>query len=433
MTVTVDQSRLVLNAFAANFQNNLVSAELVTWRQFDGEMNDRNSLTVSEQVGPRYVVTETTSGVADLTSGVQDTVFGSESFTINKTFNSSMGWADFVKVRDLGDARESIAIKQAATQMAEKIDSYIMGVLATTSMGWLGTPANNVADLDDILQGYTRLKEQGVSDEDLRAVLTYNDKQALAQTLVAYPATDSLSTGAFRKGFSGEIGGIPTVFTQQLQNITVGSRTGTILVNGANQNVNYANVATSTTNGQYKTSTLALDGLGGATQTVKKGEVFTIADVYAYDNRAQRALSHLQQFTVVADATGSGSAIAALRIFPAIIVPNTGTGGNINVNTAHATVSAVPADNAAITFIGTASTAYRPRMILKKSAVIVNTVDLIMPATGQAMRKALTRIPLSVRMWKDSSFNTGDHRVRFDVALTANVHERETIIRINGN
>ena len=39
-TVTVDQQRLVLNAFAAIFQNNLVSKDLVTWRKFnDMEMN----------------------------------------------------------------------------------------------------------------------------------------------------------------------------------------------------------------------------------------------------------------------------------------------------------------------------------------------------------------------------------------------------------
>ena len=127
-TVTVDQAKLVLNAFASVFQNNLTSAEAVTWKQYDTEMNDRNSLTVSEQVGPRYAVNTTTSGVADLSSGVQDSVFGSEQFTVNKTFNTSMGWGDFVKIRDIGDARESTAIRNAATNLAETIDLYILGV-----------------------------------------------------------------------------------------------------------------------------------------------------------------------------------------------------------------------------------------------------------------------------------------------------------------
>lgn len=432
-TITVDQQKLVLNAFAATFQNNLVSADIVSWKKYDTELNDRNGLTVSEQVGPRYSVTQTTSGVADLSTGVQDSVFGSEQFTVNKTFGSSMGWGDFVKIRDIGEARESVALKNAATNLSEAIDSYIMGVASTTSNGWLGTPANNVDSLGDILQGYTRLKEAGVPDDDLRAVLTYADKQGLAETLVAYPATDSLSTGAFRKGFAGEIGGIPTVFTQQLAAFTTGSRVAVAsLINGAAQNVNYKDVAVSGAPGRYMTQNIAVDTVSG-TLTFNKGDVFTIAGVYAYDNRAQKAQTYLQQFVVVDTVAAVAGAMAAVRIFPAMIVPGSGSGGDILVNTAHATVAQAPADNAAISFVGVASTTYTPRLILNKDALIVNTADLIMPASGTAMRKALTRVPLSVRMWQDSDFSTGAHRVRFDVALTANVHNRAEIIRINGN
>jgi hypothetical protein len=34
-TITVDQQKLVLNAFAATFQNNLLAKDLVSWRQYD--------------------------------------------------------------------------------------------------------------------------------------------------------------------------------------------------------------------------------------------------------------------------------------------------------------------------------------------------------------------------------------------------------------
>jgi hypothetical protein len=66
-TITVTQQKLVLNAFAAIFQNNLASADLVTWKKFDGEMNDRNGLAVIEQVTPDYTTSFTANGVADLT------------------------------------------------------------------------------------------------------------------------------------------------------------------------------------------------------------------------------------------------------------------------------------------------------------------------------------------------------------------------------
>lgn len=432
-TITVDQQKLVLNAFAAQFQNNLVSGETVSWKKYDAELNDRNGLSVAEQVGPRYNVTETTNGVADLSGGVQDTVFGSEQFTVNKTFGSSMGWGDFVKIRDIGAARESEALKNAALNLAENIDAYVMGVVSNASQHWTGVPGNNVEDFADIVDAYTRLKEEGVPDQDLRALLTYQDKASLGEHVVEIPGIDSMSASTFRGGFTGSVGGIPTLFTQQLPFLTFGTRAGTILVNGGAQNVNYKDVAVSPAPGRYLTQTISIDGLSTASGTIKKGEVFTIAGVYAYDNRLGHALDRLQQFTVVEDATASTNAVSALRIYPAMIVPGSGTGGDVGVNTAHATVSAAPADNAAVTFLGTAGATVRPRVLLQKEAIIVNTADLIMPASGKAMRKGLTKVPLSVRMWQDSDFATGDHRVRFDVALTANVRDRRRIARFNGD
>lgn len=433
-TITVDQQRLVMNTFASIFQNNLISKDLVTWNKYDGEMNDRNGLTVVEQVGPRYAVTQTTSGVQDLSSGTQDSVFGSEQFTINQVFGSSMGWGDFVKIRDIGDARESEAIKNAAINLAEKIDAYILRTAVLCSNNWVGTPGTDVSVFADFARGYTRLKEEGVEDADIRAVLTYGDQAALGTDIVtSRPALDEIGSGIYRQGFTGSVAGIPTLFTQQLPTLTVGSRvaSGAALVNGAAQNVNYKDVAKSTSPGFYLTQTLSIDTLTGS-NTVKDGEVFTIANVNAWDNRLGASLARPQQFRVVGDHTASSGAIAALRIFPAIIVPGSGSGGDINVNTAHATVDAAPADNAAITWLGTASTAYKARAILNKQSVIVNTVDLVMPATGEASRKSLTKVPLSVRMWKNSDFGTGAHDVRFDVALTANVRDRRRSVRING-
>lgn len=424
-TVTVDQQKLVLNSFAAIFQNNLLAADIATWKKYDSEMNDRNGLNVSEQVGPRYRVYSTTNGVKDLSSGVQDSVFGSEQFVVNKTFNTSMGWGDFAKIKDIGSARESMALKNAATQLAEQIDAYILQTAALAPNNEVGTAGGAVADLNDVLTAYERLKEEGVDDSDLRLVLSYADKTALANTIVAYPATDSLSTQAFRKGFMGEVGGIPTMFTQQLSNITPGTRDAAAAVNGADQNVDYADVAVSGSPGQYMTQTLLIDGLGAAA-TIKDGEIFTIADVNAWDNRLQQSLGRLQQFRVVGDATADGTGAATIRIFPAIII------GDSDVNIAHRTVDAVPADTAVVTWRGTAATAYKPRILLQKDLIQINTADLVTPHSDTAMRKALTKVPLSVRMWQHSDFDTGAHSIRFDVALTANVRDRRRGVRVNG-
>ena len=62
----------------------------------------------------------------------------------------------------------------------------------------------------------------------------------------------------------------------------------------------------------------------------------------------------------------------------------------------------------------------------------MNTIPLILPATGIGTRKSLTKVPLSVRMWQHSDFGTGAHSVRFDVALTANIRDRRRGVKFNG-
>jgi hypothetical protein len=425
-TNTVDQSRLVLNAFAARFENNLLAADLVTWKQYDGSYDARNGYMVSEQVEPRYVVTHTTGGIQDLSSGVQATAFGSEMFSVNDAFGVSMGWAEFDRIKNIGDARESVAIKAAANNLAEQLDSYIMGVAGLAANNAVGTAGNNVATYADVATAYTRLKKEGVDDSDLRMVLSYDDRQALATSVVAYTATDSLSTQTFRKGFEGEIDGIPTMFTQQLSSLTPGTRTNGA-VNGASQNVNYKDVCKSTTaNGRYLTQTIAIDGLG-ANATIKDGEIFTIANVKAWDNRKQQVQSHLQQFRVIGDTTADGTgAVAALRIFPAIVI------GDTDQNSAHRTVNSAPADNAVVTFYGTASTAYTPRFLIQKPAIVVSTMDLPSSFTDTNDRVSLTKVPMSVRMWKHTDWATGDQSLRFDCVATANVKDRRRIVRLNG-
>lgn len=112
-TVTVDQAKLVMNVFCTVFEDNLVTGEAVSWNEHSGEMDDRNKLTVVEQIAPRYKITRTQNGVKDLSGGTDGTVFGAEQFTIDGTFNANMGWGDFVKIRDIGSARESKAKSEA--------------------------------------------------------------------------------------------------------------------------------------------------------------------------------------------------------------------------------------------------------------------------------------------------------------------------------
>ena len=433
-TVTVDQAKLVLNSFAAIFQNNLVSADLVTWKKFDKDFNARNALTVSEQVTPDYTTTTTTNGVKDLSGGVQDTVFGSEMYKLDETISTDMGWGDFVSIRDMDDARESQALRKAALRLATDIDAKILGFAALASNNWMGDGNTAVSEWDDIAQAYTRLKEEGVdNDSNLRAVLTYGDKQALGSDIVGNSNNGSQTNfgdGVYRNGFTGDVAGMKTLFTQQLPALTVGTRVAsatslTEYASGTPVN-DYEDVAISPAPGQYLTGLIKLDGQSGSV-TLVDGETFTIAGVYAYDPRSKKQLDHLQEFRVIGNYTASSGVFAAVRYFPAIIesgpyqtVVNTNSGGTWN--------------NLAVTHKGAAGATLHPRFIADKDAIIVSTANLPTPFTGKGSTVSLKKVPIMVRMWQDSVFATGEHRVRFDVAIKANVAAdgRRKLVRING-
>jgi hypothetical protein len=431
--VTTEQQKLVLNSFAMVLQNNLVSTSAVSWNEYDGEMDDRNGLQILEQVTPRYNITRTENGVKDLSAGTDGTVFGSELFEVTGTFNANMGWGDFIKIKSIGAARESKALLGAATSLAEKIDAYILEKATLASADWTGDGITSVDEWVDAAAAYTRLKENGVDDSELSYIMNHTDRMKLGDSVIKLP--NETGAGTFRKGFDSEVDGIRTMFTNQLPVFTTGTRLATAeaTVNGASQNVNYADVARAgTVNGRRMTQTLILGAAG--VKTFKAGEVFTLPGVFAYDNRKQGPVTpaRLQQFTVCADATAVAGAVT-LTVFPAIIVPGSGAGDNININTAHATVTAAPANAAVLTFLGAASTALSPRLLIQKQAVVVNTVPLILPASDTSMRRRLSKIPLTVRMWQHSDFATGAHGVRFDVALNANVRDRMRMSRFNGS
>lgn len=434
----VDQAQLVLNMFVIALENKLTSGQVYSWRKHDGEFDDRNGLKLVEQFRPRFNVTRTENGIKDLTTGTQAPVFGSELFAITGTFGTDMGWSDFARIQTVEQAREDVALQGAAESLAHSIDAYNHSTAALASNNWVGTVGNNVATHLDAMQALTRLRQEGVTGTDLHYVLNSTDQMLLGDQVIKLPAPDGMATAAYRNGYKNMISDVPTLFTEQLPVLTVGTRVlGAALVNGAAQNVNYTDVAVQTTvNGRYLTQTIAIDGLA-AGATIRRGEVFTYPGVFAYDNRKQALVQppRLQQFTVVDDATANGAGqIAELRISPAMIVPGSGAGQNIAINTAHATVDAAPADNAALTFLGAANAQLAPRLLVDKQAIEINTMDLVMPPnTPDARRQRLPNLPLSVRMWPNAAFNTGEFGVRFDVAINANIRDRRRIVRLNGS
>jgi hypothetical protein len=203
--------------------------------------------------------------------------------------------------------------------------------------------------------------------------------------------------------------------SQNVKTHTVGPLGGTPLVNGGSQAVTYlASKAT-------MTQSLITDGwTAAAAARVKAGDVFTIAGVYAVNPIGKDTLPFLRQFVVTADASSDGSGNATLTISPPII-----TSG------AYQTVSAAPADNAAMTFLGTAATGYRQPMIFHKDAFHLAIVPMELPG-GASMASRVNEDGISVRVIQDYAISTDVNTWRFDVLYGVNALRPDLAARVNG-
>jgi hypothetical protein len=144
-------------------------------------------------------------------------------------------------------------------------------------------------------------------------------------------------------------------------------------------------------------SAITVDGGAGA---LVKGDVFTIAGVFMVHPETRQSTGVLQQFTVTANYAGGAGDIS-------ISPPITASG-------AYQTVSNVPADNAPLTFVGTASTAFQQSLAFHKSAFTFATADLVLPQ-GVDFASRQTYDGISLRIIRQYDINTDAFPCRVDV------------------
>lgn len=292
-------------------------------------------------------------------------------------------------------------IKPAMITLAQTVD---IGGAALYKNVWnhVGTPGTTPASYAAWALATRRLTEMAVPTSDRKAVANPAAFHATAATLTTLNMPQ-MAMKAWESGEIGNLAGLNTFESVNVQNHTVGAHGGTPLVNGASQNTTYA--LSKTTN----TQSLITDGWPNSTAVLKAGDVITLANVYAVNpvpgegTTGKTVMPYLQQFVVTADATSSGAGAATLTIAPAII-----TSGP------YQTVSAAPADNAAITVVGTASTAYAQNLAFHKNAFALVTCPLELP-DGAAFKAREQADGLSVRVVKDYDIDTDDDVIRVDI------------------
>lgn len=325
--------------------------------EFDGKVNGYEKGSTISIRKPTQFTVRTTS-----TASIQDVTEGKETFTVNSIAGVDFRFTSQQLTQNISDIAERV-MRPAMIQVANKIDLDV-AALYKDVYNWVGTPGTAVSTFAGFAKGPERLDLTAVPTDSRKAILSPSDHWAVAGAQTAL-YMQNRANRAYSKGEIGEIAGADTFMSQNVPTHTTGALAGTPLVNGAAQNVAYS----STLNSESVpgTSSLITDGWTAST-TIKQGDVFTVANVYAVNPITKATLAYLQQFVVTADVTADGLGNATLVVAPAIISSG-----------AFQTVSAVPADNAAITKVGTGSTGYAQNMVFHPNAFGLVVVPMAKP------------------------------------------------------
>lgn len=361
----------------------------------------------------------------DITSYREDLIGGKVPLSLSKTFTVAFDIDAIDLTLSVKDSRiKEKYIDPVMIKMKDKIESHIL------SQYWrfphfYGTPGTTPSTFKDLATPRAILTDGGIPLSNRVAVHNTEAAVELADGLKGVYVQDK-ARKAYEEAAIGKYGGFMNFESVHLPTHTVGDYGGTLLVNGANQNVNYS------ANKDSLTSTLAIDGgTNSTTGFLKQGDVITIAGVYAINPITKQSTGRLQTFTIYEDADTNGSGQTTLTICPAIIVAGTGSGQDAIANNAFATVSAVPADNAAITVkTGTANTSYKQSILFNKPAFTFVTRPLAIPANDSFKTSSASGNLTSIACSKGGDINTLKSIWRWDMLYDATSLEPMHALRL---
>jgi hypothetical protein len=405
MANTLITSSMIAKEALMQLENNCVMGNLVH-RDYKKEF-----VKVGDSVSVRRPVRFSATDGATLSK--QDVTEGKTSITIDQ--RKHVGWE--FNSNDLTLKIEKYSeryIKPAMITLAQSVDSALTGLYKGV-YNFVGTPGTTPSTFASLGAAGQRLDEGAVPPESRCSVLNPAAAWAIANDLKSLATNDSKAKGAFEEAKIGRYARTDTYMDQSIKVHTVGAHGGTPLINGADQNVTYA--TSKDTNAQD----VITDGWTASAAVLKQGDVITFAGVYAVNPVTKESTGELQHFVVNEDVTADGTGNATFEISPPII-----TSG------AYQTVSAVPADNAAITVkTGTASTGYAQNLVFHKNALALVTCPLIIP-DGAAFSARESHDGYSVRVVKDYDITNDTDIIRLDILYGVKTIYADLACRLTG-
>lgn len=279
-------------------------------------------------------------------------------------------------------------VKPAVAELANYVD-FTGTALYKQVYNATGTPGTTPNAFSFLTDAGTKLSNFGTPvDSDRNMVLNPAASGSLADALKGLFQSQERIKEQYEKGLMGMAAGFNIKMDQNVQQFTNATFAGTPLVNGASQTG----------------STLVSDGWSSGATTLKEGTIFTIANVYAVNPKNRQSTGQLQQFVVTADISDTSGAIS-IPISPSITL----TG-------AYQTVNALPADNAAITVLGSTATAYPQNLAYHKDAFVLGCADLDLPGgTDMAARATDPDSGLSLRIVRAYDISNDTFPCRVDI------------------
>lgn len=249
-------------------------------------------------------------------------------------------------------------LKPRVTRLANEIDKLNFAaayVQVSNQVGTAGTIPQTFAVIGDAMQ---KLDEQLCPQDDRNVIMNPAMRNKMSDALKG-TFVKEVSEKALLKGF------IPTLYdgdfwmSQNVPTQTVGNTTASTPVVSAASQIG---------------SSITTSGWANSTAVLNQGDIFTIASVFNVNYVTGVSTGALAQFVVTANVTSDGSGNATIPF-------STGQGGYGGIITSGPTqsVSASPANNAAITVTGNASTSYAQNLGFHKDAFTVAFAKLSLP------------------------------------------------------
>lgn len=331
--------------------NELVMAKQV-FRGYEDDFDKKvNGYNVGETITIRKPTDFTVRDGA--IAAAQDVTEGSTTMTLSKRKGVDFVFTSQDLTTKISELSERV-IRPAMVQLANQIDVDLMALYKDIP-NWVGTPGQTIDAFSDFALAPRRMDNCAVPQDGRSSVLSPADYWGMLGSQTAL-YINGANRDAYRDGALGMIGGVDTYMSQNVPTHTTGSDlAGTVNASITTSTTTYASVKT--TNQQtITTSSVALNA----------GDVITIAGVYDVNPVTKAKLVHLKQFVVVS--YSSNSAV----ISPAIIW--TGAFQNVYIDS-----GTTDLNGAAITGVGTASTAYPQNMVFRKNAFALVTKPLVSP------------------------------------------------------